>query len=112
VDGIERDLLFGALALRQRLIDEAGLKAAVAAWRADPSRSLPDHLEAGGHIDAPARESVDALVASLSSPTSPGEAAGVHERSTGAPSDGWPTRHAFIHASTGCRAPRSFPPRP
>jgi hypothetical protein len=95
VDGIERDLLFGALALRQRLIDEAGLKAAVAAWRADPSRSLPDHLEAGGHIDAPGRKSVDALVASLSR--------SVHDLSTSPAADRVPGETFGAVTSTGAR---------
>jgi tetratricopeptide (TPR) repeat protein len=83
VDGVERGLLFGALALRQRLIDEAALKAAVVAWQADPSRSLPDHLEAGGLIDGTRRRSLDALVTSLSIPGAPGAAASLHDLPTG-----------------------------
>src|SRR4026209_341117 len=49
--GEERELLLGVLALQHRLIDEVSLKAAMEAWRGDPSRSLADHLLSRGAAD-------------------------------------------------------------
>ena len=57
-----RDLLFGLLALQNGLIDQGALFAAFAAWTRDKSRTLADHLEASGNLDADDRGAVEALV--------------------------------------------------
>jgi WD40 repeat protein/serine/threonine protein kinase len=61
--GVADDLLFGLLALQNGLIDQSQLVAAFHAWTRDRARSLADHLEALGHLDADQRAAVDAMVA-------------------------------------------------
>src|SRR4029077_13374399 len=58
-----RDLLFGLLALQNGLIDQSQLVAAFHAWTRNKARSLADHLEALGHLDADQRSAVDPIVA-------------------------------------------------
>ena len=58
-----RDLLFGLLALQTGLIDQGALFAAFAAWTRDKTRSLADHLAAGGGLDTDDRLAVQAMVA-------------------------------------------------
>jgi serine/threonine-protein kinase len=59
----DRNLLFGLLALQNGLIDQVQLVAAFQAWTRDKARSLADHLEARGDLDADDRSAVEALVA-------------------------------------------------
>ena len=59
----DRHLLFGLLALQNGLINQGQLVAAFQAWTLDKSRSLADHLEARGDLDADDRAAVEALVA-------------------------------------------------
>jgi eukaryotic-like serine/threonine-protein kinase len=59
----DRHLLFGLLALQNGLIDQGQLVAAFHAWTLDMSRTLADHLEARGDLDAEDRAAVEALVA-------------------------------------------------
>src|ERR1700689_5306238 len=58
----DRHLLFGLLALQNGLINQGQLVAAFQAWTLDKSRSLADHLEARGDLDAADRAAVEALV--------------------------------------------------
>ena len=58
-----RDLLFGLLALQNGLIDQGALFAAFDAWTRHKSRSLADHLVDLGHLDAPRRIAIEAIVA-------------------------------------------------
>ncbi len=58
----DRHLLFGLLALQNGLINQGQLVAAFQAWTLDKSRSLADHLEARGDLDADDRAAVEALV--------------------------------------------------
>ncbi len=60
--GEERELLLGVLALQHRLIDETSLKAAMEAWRGDPSRSLADHLLSGGALDRTSLQAAGSLL--------------------------------------------------
>ena len=48
----DRHLLFGLLALQNGLINQGQLVAAFQAWTLDKSKSLADHLEARGDLDA------------------------------------------------------------
>jgi serine/threonine protein kinase/tetratricopeptide (TPR) repeat protein len=59
----DHQLLFGLLALQNGLINQGQLVAAFQAWTLDKSRSLADHLEARGDLDASDRAAVDFLVA-------------------------------------------------
>ena len=59
----DRQLLFGLLALQIGLINQGQLVAAFQAWTLDKSRSLADHLEARGDLDAEDRAAVEALLA-------------------------------------------------
>ncbi len=58
----DRQLLFGLLALQIGLINQGQLVAAFQAWTLEKSRSLADHLEARGDLDADDRAAVEALV--------------------------------------------------
>ena len=58
---LSRDLLFGLLALRNGLIDQGAMFAALAAWARDRDRPLADHLVALGHLDASRRAAVEAI---------------------------------------------------
>jgi eukaryotic-like serine/threonine-protein kinase len=49
--GAESDLLFGLLALKIALVDEAKLLAAFLAWTRDKSRTLAEHLVARGDLE-------------------------------------------------------------
>jgi hypothetical protein len=46
----DHHLLFGLLALQNRIINQGQLVAAFQAWTLDKSRSLADHLEARGDL--------------------------------------------------------------
>ena len=59
----DRHLLFGLLALQNGLINQGQLVAAFQGWTLDKSKSLADHLEARGDLDADDRVAVEALVA-------------------------------------------------
>ncbi len=59
----DRHLLFGLLALQNGLINQGQLVAAFQGWTLDKSRSLAEHLEARGDLDADDRVAVEALVA-------------------------------------------------
>jgi tRNA A-37 threonylcarbamoyl transferase component Bud32 len=61
--GAADHLLFGLLALQNGLIDQAQLVAAFHAWTRDKARSLADHLQVLGHLDADQRKAVEAMVA-------------------------------------------------
>ena len=58
----DRQLLFGMLALQNGLVNQGQLVAAFQAWTLDKSRSLAEHLEARGDLDADDRAAVEALV--------------------------------------------------
>ena len=58
-----RHLLFGLLALQNGIIGQVQLVAAFQAWTLDKSRSLADHLESRGDLDADDRGAVEALLA-------------------------------------------------
>jgi eukaryotic-like serine/threonine-protein kinase len=60
---VEKDLLFGLLALQVGLIDQAALVAAFHAWTQDKARPLADHLVALGHLDAAHRPLLEGLAA-------------------------------------------------
>ena len=60
---VDRNLLFGLLALQNGLIDQGQLVAAFQAWTLDRARALSDHLVGRGDLDADDRSAVDALVA-------------------------------------------------
>ena len=57
----DRHLLFGLLALQNGLIDQVQLVAAFQAWTRDKSRSLAEHLEARGDLDADQRTLLEVL---------------------------------------------------
>jgi len=57
----DRNLLFGLLALKNGLIDQAALVAAFTAWSRDKGRSLADHLVDLGHLDAQRRAAIEAI---------------------------------------------------
>ena len=57
-----RDMLFAVLALQNGLIDQAQLVAAFQAWARDKSRSMADHLEFLGGLEADDRLAVEVLV--------------------------------------------------
>src|SRR5262245_30883658 len=59
----DRHLLFGLLALQVGLIDQAQLVSAFHAWTRDKARTLDDHLQALGHLNAEQRGLVEALAA-------------------------------------------------
>ena len=59
----DRHLLFGMLALQNGLINQGQLVAAFQAWTLEKPRSLADHLQARGDLDADDRTAVEALVA-------------------------------------------------
>ncbi len=58
----DRHLLFGLLALQTGIINQGQLVAAFQAWTLDKSKSLADHLQARGDLDADDRAAVEALV--------------------------------------------------
>ena len=58
---IDRNLLFGLLALQNGLIDQGALFAAFAAWMRDKGRPLAEHLIDLGHLDAPRCAAVEAI---------------------------------------------------
>ena len=58
----DRHLLFGMLALQNGLINQGQLVAAFQAWTLEKSKSLADHLQARGDLDADDRTAVEALV--------------------------------------------------
>ena len=58
----DRHLLFGLLALQNGLIDQVQLVAAFQAWTRDKARSLADHLQARGDLDADSARAPGALV--------------------------------------------------
>jgi tetratricopeptide (TPR) repeat protein/tRNA A-37 threonylcarbamoyl transferase component Bud32 len=58
----EKDLLFGLLALQNRLVNESQLVAGVRSWTLEKGRSLADHLVSRGGFDAADRAAVTALV--------------------------------------------------
>jgi serine/threonine-protein kinase len=60
---VERNLLFGLLALQNGLISQGQLVAAFQAWTLDKARALADHLVGCGDLDADDRSAVEALVA-------------------------------------------------
>lgn len=60
---IDRNLLFGLLALQNGLIDQVQLVGAFQAWSLEKGRTLPEHLVARGDLDADDRSAVDALLA-------------------------------------------------
>jgi len=60
---VDRDLLFGLVALQNGLIDHVQLVAGFQAWTRDRSRSLADYLLAGGALDDEQRSLLDGLVA-------------------------------------------------
>jgi tetratricopeptide (TPR) repeat protein/tRNA A-37 threonylcarbamoyl transferase component Bud32 len=57
----DRHLLFGLLALQNAIITQNQLLAAFQAWTLEKSRSLADHLEACGALDAAKRALLEAL---------------------------------------------------
>ena len=59
----DRHLLFGLLALQNGIINQGQLVAAFQAWTLDKSRSLADHLEARGELNAGGRALLEGLVA-------------------------------------------------
>jgi serine/threonine protein kinase/tetratricopeptide (TPR) repeat protein len=59
---VDRNLLFGLLALQNGLIDQVQLVAAFQAWTRDKSRPLADHLVQRGDLDAEQRAGVEAMV--------------------------------------------------
>ncbi len=58
----DRELLFGLLAVQNRLIDKAQLVAAFQTWVGDQSKSLGDHLEASGDLTNAMRAPLETLV--------------------------------------------------
>src|SRR5262245_27101687 len=58
---VDRNLLFGILALQNGLIDQGALVAAFQAWTRDKARTLADHLDARGDLDPGDRSAVAAL---------------------------------------------------
>jgi hypothetical protein len=59
---IDRDLLFGLLALQNGLIDQGQLLAVFQAWTRDRFRPLADHLAARCDLDAGERAGIEAMV--------------------------------------------------
>ena len=59
---VDRNLLFGLLALQNGLIDQSKLVAAFQAWTLDKDRPLADHLVAHGDLDPDQRGVVEAMV--------------------------------------------------
>jgi serine/threonine-protein kinase len=59
----DRNLLFGLLALQTGLIDQGQLVAAFQSWTLDKARSLADHLEARGDLNAARRALLEELAA-------------------------------------------------
>jgi eukaryotic-like serine/threonine-protein kinase len=59
---VEKDMLFGLLALQIGLVDESRLAAAVQCWMAERGRGLADHLVSRRELDADDRAAVGALV--------------------------------------------------
>jgi len=59
---VDRNLLFGLLALQNGLIDQSKLVAAFQAWTLDRDRPLADHLVARGDLDTDQRAVVEAMV--------------------------------------------------
>ena len=57
----DRHLLFGLLALQNGLINQGQLLAAFQAWTLDKSKSLADHLEAGGELAGARRAALEVL---------------------------------------------------
>ena len=60
--GVDRNMLFGLLALQNGLIDQGQLVAAFQAWTRDRSRALADYLVGRGDLDADDRDAVETLV--------------------------------------------------
>jgi eukaryotic-like serine/threonine-protein kinase len=60
---VNRDLLFGLIALQVGLIDQSQLVAAFQAWVRDKARPLADHLADRGGPDVDGRAAVEAMVA-------------------------------------------------
>ena len=58
----DRHLLFGLLAVQNRLIDKSRLVAAFQTWADDQSKSLADHLEESGDLTNAMRATLDTLV--------------------------------------------------
>ena len=59
---VDRQLLFGLLALQNGLIDESRLVAAFHAWTLDRTRGLAEHLVAMGHLDGDDRAAIETLL--------------------------------------------------
>ena len=57
----DRQLLFGLIALQTGLINQGQLLAAFQAWTLDKSKSLADHLEAGGDLAGARRAALEVL---------------------------------------------------
>jgi serine/threonine-protein kinase len=57
----DRHLLFGLLALQNGIINQGQLVAAFQAWTLDKSKSLADHLQAGGDLTGARRAVLEAL---------------------------------------------------
>jgi serine/threonine-protein kinase len=87
---IDRNLLFGLLALQNGLIDQVQLVAAFQAWTRDRARSLADHLVDRDDLDAEQRGAVEAMVALHLK-----KHGGDHEKSLGALGVGASTRQAL-----------------
>jgi hypothetical protein len=66
--GVDRNLLFGLLALQNGLINQGRLVAAFQAWTLAKARDLADHLVGRGDLGAHDRSVVDVL----GSDTAPG----------------------------------------
>ena len=58
----DRDLLFGLLALQNGVINQTQLVLGFQAWMLDKFRSLADHLEARGDLNAARRTLLEGLV--------------------------------------------------
>lgn len=61
----DHHLLFGLLAVRNRLIDQRQLVTAFETWASDKSKSLGDHLEARGDLTGAMRAVLNTLVDGL-----------------------------------------------
>ena len=58
---VDKNLLFGLLALQNGLIDQVQLVAAFQAWTLDKARALADHLISLGHLNDAERAAVEAM---------------------------------------------------
>ncbi len=94
---VNRDLLFGLVALQNGFIDQSGLVTAFHGWERDKSQSLAAYLVACGDLDQDRKNAIDALVA-------------VHRQDDGRRLERWVVATLGLHDRVRSELERSLDP--